>query len=160
MDVVTFVPAGRPWQKAADAVTPLFHRMAMLEAAVAGVPYFEVDDREAERAGPSYTIDTLNSYSREDELWLILGADAAKGISSWHRSTDVLARAKLAVAMRPGVVKEEVEAVAGASVTWLDTPQLFLSGSDIRRRVRLGESVRFLVPDPVWTYIETEGLYG
>lgn len=160
VDVVTFVPAGDPWQKSERVVTTAGHRVAMVKAAVSGVEYFEVDDRETKRTGPSFTIDTLESFSGDDDLWLVLGADAAGGIRSWHRAEEVLARARLAVAMRPGEVRTEVEESVGATIKWLDMAETSISGTEIRRRAGEGESVRFLVPDLVWRYIEAERIYG
>ena len=160
VDMVTFLPTGDPWQKPDREVSDAAHRLAMLRAALSAVEYFEVDDREMKRSGPSYTIDTLESFPKADEIWLVVGADAALGTPSWHRAKEVLERARLVVAMRPGIDRAEVEAVVEAPITWLDMAETSISGTEIRRRAREGESVRFLVPDPVWRYIETERVYG
>lgn len=158
VDVVTFIPAGAPWQKADRGVTAADHRWAMTRLTVAGVDYFAADDREVRRDGWTYTIDTLESFSEDDELWLILGADAAAGLPTWHRYPDVLRRARVAVAPRPGTSREEVEGRVG-KVEWLDMPALGLSGTAIRRRAAVGGSIRFLVRDAVWDYIREHGLY-
>ncbi len=160
LDVVTFVPAGAPWQKAGQSVSSPGHRLAMTDLATSPAPYFEVDDREVRRDGWTYTVDTLATFPSSDVITLILGADAARGVATWHRSEEVMARVRFAVLPRPGIARTEVEAaLPGAGVVWLDTPEIALSGTMLRARARAGRSVRFLVPDPVWRYIVDEGLY-
>jgi nicotinate-nucleotide adenylyltransferase len=159
LDVVTFLPAGRPWQKADRAVSAPTHRWEMTRRAVAGTPYFTADDREVRRDGWTYTADTLDTFPRDEELVLILGADAAAGLPTWQRPESVLGRARLAVMGRPGVERSSVEAAAG-EVHWLDAPLLAISGTLLRARRRAGLSIRFLVPEPVRDYIESAGLYA
>jgi len=159
LDVVSFLPAGRPWQKAGLGVSAAAHRWEMTRRAVAGVSYFVADDREVARDGWTYTADTLATFPRDEELVLILGADAAAGFPTWHRPEAVLARARLAVMGRPGVEAAVVEAAVGG-VHWLDAPLLAVSGTLLRARRRAGKSLRFLVPDPVLDYIESAGLYA
>lgn len=158
LDAVWLVPAGTPWQKEGSAVTPAEHRWGMTVAAVDGIPYLAGDDREVVRPGPTYTFDTVSSLPDHD-VTLILGADAASRIASWHRSTDLQEMVSIAVAPRPGVDTDTVEEAAIARVKWLDVPQLDISGTDLRRRAGAGRSLRFLVPESVWRYIETSGLY-
>lgn len=158
LDAVTFVPAGAPWQKAEREVSPAEHRWAMTRLAVEGVDYFEADDREVMRPGWTYTIDTLETF--DEPVVLILGADAARGLPTWYRARDVMARATIAVIPRPGVDARSVErSLEGATMLWLETPLLAISGTMLRDRVRRGHSVRFLVPDPVWRYVEEHDLY-
>lgn len=157
-DEVTFIPAGAPWQKAGRTVTPGAKRLEMTHLATGPVAYFGSDGREVERDGWTYTIDTLESFPDTDELIWVMGADAAAGLPTWHRWEDVVERAQVAVVPRPGTDRTVVEeAVPG--VVWLDMPMLDVSGTEIRARVAAGKSVRFLVADPVWEYIESEGLY-
>lgn len=157
VDVVTFLPAGSPWQKEGEVVTPAVRRREMTNLAVAGVDYFEADDRETRRAGPTYTIDTIESFAG-DELWLIVGADAAAAIPTWHRADELVGSVSVAVAPRPGIDRRAVEAGAGP-VAWLDMPEIEVSGTDIRARARDGKGFRFLVREAVWTYIVENGLY-
>ena len=161
LDVVTFVPAGAPWQKADRGVTPAADRWAMTLAAIEGVGHFAADDREIHRDGWTYTIDTLETFSTEDELVLILGADAALGLPTWRSWEGILARAHLAIAARPGVDREQVDAVlSDAAVTWLQVPELAISATELRTMQAAGSSIRFLVPDGVYRYIRENGLYG
>ena len=160
LDVVSFVPAGAPWQKADRRVSDADHRWQMTCLAVQGIPYFEADPREVHRNGWTYTADTLAEFDEGEELVLILGADAARGIQSWQRWEYVLARAHLAVAPRPGIEATEVEAAIPVAFTWLDMPLLLLSGTTIRRRAEAGKTIRFMVAGPVWEYIEERHVYG
>lgn len=159
LDVVTYLPAGRPWQKAWREVSDPRHRWEMTRLAVAGVPYFVADDREVIRDGWTYTADTLATFPEGEDLVLILGADAAAGLLTWRSPEMVLQRARLAVMDRPGVERAAVEAAVGEPV-WLQTPLLGISGTLLRARRRAGLSLRFLVPGAVLDYIESAGLYG
>lgn len=160
LDLVTFLPAGSPWQKADRQVSGAPHRWEMTTRAVAPIEYFTADDREVRREGWTYTADTLASFGEDEDLTFILGADAARGIPSWKRAAEVLARAKIAVVPRPGVDRSEVDwALRGARSVWLDTPEVWLSGTMLRERGRAGRSLRFLVPDSVWEYIQEHHLY-
>lgn len=161
LDVVTFIPAGAPWQKATRHVSSAAHRWQMTLLAVEGVPYFEADDREVRREGWTYTIETLHSFPDDEELFLVLGADAARGVPTWHESGEILRRVTIAVVPRPGIDRGEVdEAISGGRVVWLDTPDVRLSGTMLRRQAQSGRSIRFLVRDSVWRYIEANQIYG
>jgi nicotinate-nucleotide adenylyltransferase len=158
VDVVTFLPAGAPWQKADAEVTVASHRWEMTQLAVAGVDYFEADDREVHRDGWTYTIDTIRSFPAHDEITLVLGSDAAAGIPSWHESHELMGRVSVAVAERPGTPREEVERAIGP-VAWLDMPLLPVSGTQLRARAAAGGSIRFMVREAVWEYLVANGLY-
>ncbi len=159
LEEVTFLPAGSPWQKADRRVTAPHHRVEMIRRAVKGVSYFTVDPRETARPGWTYTIDTLAEFDPSEELVLILGADAARGLPSWHRVEAVVARAEVAVAPRPGIEPSSVRAPLDRDLIWLDMPLLEVSGTAIRARARQGKGFRFLVPDPVWDYATEQRLY-
>lgn len=160
LDVVTFIPAGAPWQKAGRRITSPDDRWRMTILAIEGIPYFEADDREIKRDGWTYTVDTLREFPDNEDLYLILGADAARGLPTWHASDEILDRVTVAVVPRPGVEPSAVdEALRGGTVVWLDTPDVRLSGTMLRRRARAGRSIRFLVPDRVWQYVEANQIY-
>ena len=159
LDVVTFVPAGAPWQKSDRKVSSAEDRWNMTVLSIEGIEYFSADEREVRRDGWTYTVDTLATFPGDDEITLILGADAALGLSSWHRHEEVLARARVAVMARPGVDASAVDAAVPSGVEWLDAPEVAISGTQIRERVARGGSVRFLVHDAVWRYIRENRLY-
>jgi nicotinate-nucleotide adenylyltransferase len=159
LDRVLFIPAGEPWQKSDRQLTGAAHRLEMIRLATADIDGFEVDDREIRRDGPTYTIDTVLSFPESEELSLILGADAALGLQSWHRWQEVVDRVSLLVVPRPGTDAREVQAVAPDAV-FLDMAVLEISGTEIREMAALGEPYRFLVPLAVHDYIESLGLYA
>lgn len=159
LDVVTFMPAGIPWQKEDQPISSPEHRWRMTSLSIQGVDYFSADRRELERSGPTYTIDTLEELPAGEEPVLILGADSAAGLPTWRRWQDVLERARLAVVPRPGTSREDVESTVGRSVEWVPMPEVPISGTMLRARVRSGDSIRFLVAEPVWLYIADNSLY-
>jgi len=159
LDRVLFVPAGAPWQKGDRPLTGAAHRLEMIRLAITDTEGFEVDDREIERDGPTYTIDTVLSFPEDEELSLILGADAALGLPTWHRWEEVLDRVSLLVVPRPGTDAREVQSVLPQAV-FLDMAVLEISGTEIREMAQIGEPFRFLVPLAVHDYIEALGLYA
>jgi nicotinate-nucleotide adenylyltransferase len=158
VDVVTFLPAGAPWQKAGNGVTAPEHRWAMTQLAVDGVDYFEADDRELRRSGWTYTIETLDSFARDDVV-LVLGADTAANLPTWHRADEVRERSAIAVAPRPGHDRALVDSALEGRVEWLDMPEVAVSGTEIRDRLARGKSVRFLVRESVWDYLVERNIY-
>jgi nicotinate-nucleotide adenylyltransferase len=158
LNSVTYIPAGRPWQKLGTEVSEARHRLSMIERATDGIDYFTVDDREVHRDGWTFTIDTIDSFGGE-EIALIIGADSAKGLSTWNRVDELIERARIVVVPRGGIEHEEVEAVINSDIIWLDMPDLDVSGTMLRRRVSEGRSIRFLVPDSVLDYVREHRLY-
>lgn len=161
LDIVTFMPAGAPWQKEDRDVADRHHRLAMTRLAIAGVPYFEADAREVERDGWTYTADTLATYPDDEELWVILGADAAARLPTWDRQDEVLEHAQVAVMPRSGFSRDDIVALFGeGNFVWLDGPELEVSSTEIRQRDAGGKPIRFLLPDAVRTYADTVGLHN
>ena len=117
--------------------------------------------------GRSYTVDTLkrlHESSPADELTFIMGGDMAYALPTWHEPEAVLSLATLGVAEREGVgradITEHLAGLAGADrIRFFDMPRLDISSSLIRRRVAAGQPIRYLVPDAVADYIDSEGLY-
>ena len=158
LDRIIFLPAGSPWQKADREVSSAEHRWRMTEIATADIPYFEPDDQEVHRDGWTYTIETLETFDPAEEIVLILGADAARGLPTWERANEVLERVRVAVLPRPGTDREQVDGAIGAPM-WLDMPALPVSGTLIRQRFAAGSGVRFLVTDGVYDYMVANHLY-
>jgi nicotinate-nucleotide adenylyltransferase len=159
LDRVLMVPAGDPWQRAGRTVTPAVHRLEMVRLGVQDRPGLEVDDREVRRTGPTYTIDTLESFPATDRLSLILGVDSAMGIRSWHRWQEVVGRAGVLVVPRPGFTAAEVAEVLPHARS-LEMKPVSINATTIRRRIRDGESVADLVPFLVIEYIAANHLYA
>jgi nicotinate-nucleotide adenylyltransferase len=167
LDEVCFVPTGQPWMKAERAVTPAEDRYLMTVIATASNPRFSVSRLEVDRGGPTYTVDTLQELRRgaeeEVELFFITGADAILDIFQWKDPGEVLSLAHFIAATRPGYDIARFQAGAPTehpNVSVMDIPALSISSSDIRRRVRAGQPIRYLVPEGVQTYIGKRGLYA
>ncbi len=105
LDELRWLPAGQPWQKAARVLAARAHRLAMLQLLLAGEPRFVIDERELDRAGPTYTIDTVREYAAEHpgtELLLVIGQDQYGRFDTWREWRELLERVTLAVAGRDG----------------------------------------------------------
>ncbi len=185
LPAVRLVPAGIPPHREAPVASPA-HRLAMVELAIAGVPGLEVDRREIDRPGPSYTVPTLESLRADDRarpLALIVGADAFLGLPQWHRWQELFDLAHIVVVGRPGVALDVARAPAlvpewerrhaggpraltaapaGAIVVQPVTAH-DVSATAIRRELARGTAglaaVRGLLPPPVLAYIERNQLY-
>jgi nicotinate-nucleotide adenylyltransferase len=163
---VRWIPAGQPWQKLQGrAVTPAAHRVAMVEAAIRGAggdPRFTLDRIEVERPGPSYTLDTVRMLAAREpgrEWVLLVGQDQYAGLHTWHGWRELLGLVTLAVANRPGVVREPAEQVRALPHRVVPLPMLDISATDIRARVAAGQPITELVPAEVAGYIARHGLY-
>ncbi len=159
LDRVWLVVAHDPWQKSATtAVTPSRVRLAMVEAAVAGCDGLEASSIEIDRGGPSYTIDTVLAVAADHDPVLVVGADTAARIDTWHRAGELARMVSVAVATRPG------HRLPVLGQRWrterFEPPAVEISSSDIRRRCAGGEPIDFQVPAAVRSIIAAEGLYG
>ncbi|WP_285137241.1 nicotinate-nucleotide adenylyltransferase [Microbacterium sp. lyk4-40-TSB-66] len=159
LDEVVFVPTGRPWQK--DDVTESEHRYLMTVIATASNPQFTVSRVDVDRAGPTYTIDTLRDLHEQRpgaELFFITGADAVEQILSWRNHQQLWDLAHFVAVSRPGHVLS-TEGLPSENVSQLEIPALSISSTDCRARVRRGHPVWYLVPDGVVQYIAKHHLY-
>jgi len=166
---IIFVPAGQPWLKADWPISPAQHRLAMLRLALAGKPYFQISAAEMERAGPSYTVDTVEELRRkmgEDaELFFILGWDSLATLPRWRDASRLIRLCTLVAVHRPGYprpdLKPMAKSVPGVSrrVIFMTEPCVDISATDIRMRVRQGLPLTDLVPAAVAVYIREHGLY-
>jgi nicotinate-nucleotide adenylyltransferase len=167
LDEVVFVPTGQAPHKRIAEEPGREARMEMTRLAAAEDPRFSVSALEVEREGPSYTYETLEALAEDradTQLVFVMGADAAVGLESWRRPERVVELASLAVARRAGVSEADVDEVLGslgaaARAAALEMPQFGVSSSAVRERARQGRPLRFLVPDPVASFIEEMEIY-
>jgi nicotinate-nucleotide adenylyltransferase len=180
LSAVRFVPCGAPPHRAAPVAAALL-RLQMLRSALAGEPRFALDERELNRAGPSYTVDTLASLRADlgdAPLCLVLGADAFLGLPEWHRWQELMELAHLIVAHRPGwslpasgaMASIMAQQRASGPAALRDRPagliltqsvtQLEVSSSAVRDLIASGGDPRFLVPDSVRDIILSSGCYS
>ncbi len=164
LDEVLFVPAAQPPHKPRPQA-PFPTRVEMLQLALSGNPAFHVDELEAERAGPSYTADTLTELGRrrpDDELYLIVGADSLRDLPSWYQPERILAQATLLVVARPDApAPAELRLPSGlkAHSQVVAMPPIGIASRELRRRLAEGRSVRYQLPRAVEAYIRERKLY-
>ncbi len=162
LDEVVFVPTGQPWQKGEGKVTAADERYLMTVIATASNPKFSVSRVDIDRAGPTYTIDTLRDMQ---ELWgpgagffFITGADALEQILSWRDVEELFSLAHFVGCTRPGHRLSDAGLPEG-KVSLVEIPALAISSTECRERVGAGEPVWYLVPDGVVQYIHKRGFY-
>ena len=169
LDRVLFVPAGRPWLKEGQPLSEARHRLRMVELAIASNPYFDVLRSELDRAGLSYTVDTLEELQSdlgpEVGLHFILGLDAFESFYRWKEPERLLELSRLVVVSRPGYRGEQRDCILDRyrnhadRISVLAVNSVDFSATEIRRRAAAGISFRYQVPEPVEQYILEQGLY-
>ncbi|WP_425257929.1 nicotinate-nucleotide adenylyltransferase [Rubrivivax sp. RP6-9] len=162
LDAVRWIPAGQPWQKDRQ-VTDAVHRAAMVQLAIAGEPRFVLDRIEIDRAGPSYTLDTVRALqaAQPGQQWfLLIGQDQYAGLHTWNQWQELLTRVTLAVANRPGAAPAVHADVLRFPHRSVPLAMLDISSTDIRRRAALGLDISTLVPADVAGYIDQHRLYA
>jgi len=161
LDELRWIPTGQPWQKA-HPVTPAAQRAEMVALSIAGERGFALERCEVERAGPSYTLQTVRELQQRDGAaqWvLLIGADQYNNLHTWHGWRELLSRVTLAVAERPGVPLQPDPEVARFAHDVIPLRPMAISATDIRARVQRGESLSGLVAESVASYIDQHHLY-
>jgi nicotinate-nucleotide adenylyltransferase len=167
LDAVMLMPARIPPHKPVEEEPGIEHRLELCRLAAREDRRFEVSDLEVNRPGPSYTVDTLSelhSKAPDNELFLIVGGDIAAGLTEWHEPQRVLSLSTLAVAERSGTPRAAVDDALGRldggdRARFFAMPTIGISSTLVRERVRAGLPLRYLVPEPVESYIADRGLY-
>ena len=162
------VPVGDAPHRKIDQEPGAEVRARLCDYAVAGDRRLALSRIEIDRPGPSYSVDTLRllrERAPEDELTVILGADQATRLPGWREPETVLSLAKVAVAARQGVDREAVlghlDGLAGSEkIVFFDIPRIDISSSLVRERAGSDRPIRYLVPDKVADYVQSQRLYG
>ena len=173
LDRVVFIPTGDPPHKVEDLLAHAEDRYLMTVIAISSNDSFFVSRAEIDRRGKSYTIETVkelrNTYGADAELFFITGADAILEILTWKNTDEIVTLAKFIAATRPGydlskieglkstLFRSEKEADEGISI--MEIPALAISSTDIRKRIKQGRPINYLVPEGVNNYIIKHGLY-
>jgi nicotinate-nucleotide adenylyltransferase len=184
LERLLFVPSGTPPHKRAGGLAPAPLRLEWVRRAVAGNKRFETDPLEVERAGPSFSVDTLRAIGARvapHRPVLVMGCDALAELASWREPRAILELAHLAVMERsegggslrerfPAELVGDVELAgdgrsarhrsAGTWVRWLEIDALPISATDVRARLRAGRSVRYLLPEAIHDDVVASGVYG
>ncbi len=161
-DKIFFIPSAQPPNKQGMLLAPPEMRYEMTRLAVQGNLNFQVSDIEIQRQGPSYTIDTLEKlialYPKAD-FSLIIGADNLLEFETWRAPEEISNKADLVVMSRPEFPIHNIKSNYSRYAQFLNVPQIGISSTDIRRRVKMARSIRYLVPLTVEQFIHHRGLY-
>ena len=180
LDEVRLVPLHTPPHRSSPG-TSQYHRLQMLNLAVEGMTGLVIDERELQRAGVSFTADTLNSMRKEagpQPLCLIMGMDAFQKLNTWHKWRSLIDLAHIIIARRPGANTEiknseiaefyntnltkdlsDLHTKKSGCIFYTDIAELDISSTKIRELVSTKQDTRYLLPENVISYIEKEDLY-
>lgn len=169
LDVVIMMPSGKSYMKANTNVLSGEQRLKMLDLSVEGNPNLISSDLEIRRAGNTYTYETLLQMKKlcpSSDIYFIVGADSLFSMENWVKPEVIFANCTLVAAGRDNADKEvllskkkELESRFGAKIILLDFPQVDISSTEIRERVKNNKSIRYMVSEEVRSYIEQNNLY-
>jgi nicotinate-nucleotide adenylyltransferase len=163
LDRVVLMVANEPWQKVGDRqVTPATVRLEMTEALVKEISGLLADDREIRRGGPTFTVDTLEEIIAEEpdtEIFLIVGADTAKRLETWHRASDVVRLSTIVIVNRDDATNTDPGFLRDARVVNVTMNPVNVSSSAIRETVARGESIDSFTSPSVATMVHDRSLY-
>ncbi len=157
---VLWIPSADPPHKDVRDLAPAADRLEMVRLAISGNDAFELSEIEFARSGKSFTIDTILELKRRrpnDEFFLIVGGDSLADFHRWRDPDRILEEVSLIVYDRPGA--GEPVAVPQERILRVETPQIDVSSTEIRRRCSTGQSVRYLLPPAVEEYVRRNDLY-
>jgi nicotinate-nucleotide adenylyltransferase len=165
---VLFVPAGDPPHKRGLPISPVQHRLCMLELAIADNPHFVLSRVDADRPGPHYTVDMVKllqeQFGPQTELFFLMGFDALMDLPNWHQPQELLRLCRVVALTRFGYHIDWARLEAALPglrerTTLLPMPELEIASHVLQQRVREGWPIRYQVPAPVEEYIYRHGLY-
>ncbi|SHJ82434.1 nicotinate-nucleotide adenylyltransferase [Paramaledivibacter caminithermalis] len=170
LDKVYFIPVGIPPHKQGKKITSSKHRYFMTLLATITNPYFEISKIEIEDDGISYTVNTIKKFKEtvdyNAELYFITGADAIYELESWKNVKELLGLCNFIAASRPGIDEDKLKSKIkdlkekyNGNIILTSVPALAISSTDIRNRVKKGESIKYITPESVEYYIYKNSLY-
>ncbi len=163
LDKVIFVPCRHPAHKRENKISDPEDRYLMTVLAISNNHFFEVSKVEINRPGPSYSIDTVKEffkkYKHGVKIFFITGADAFLEVDSWYKSEELINLCQFVAASRPGYDLDKLDEKFKKIIKIMEIPALSISSTDIRRRIKEGRNIKYLVPYEVEKYIYKKGLY-
>lgn len=163
LDELVLMVANEPWQKVGDRqVTPAQVRFEMTTALVDGISGLRADDREIRRGGPTFTVDTLEEIHAEHpgtEIFLIVGADTASRLETWHRASDVVGLSTIVIVNRDDSTNTFPAFLRDTRVVNVTMNPVDVSSSVIREAVARGESIDSATSSAVASIIQDQSLY-
>ncbi|MFL3025623.1 MAG: nicotinate-nucleotide adenylyltransferase [Candidatus Neomarinimicrobiota bacterium] len=163
-DRIVFVPAHIPPHKIDVIISPVDARIKMLQIATKDNPNFIISDNEIKRGGVSYSIDTILSYKEETKtetknLFYLIGSDSLKQFETWKEPKRILDECRLIVAIRPGFRPSDIPNWILARVQFANIPRIEISSTQIRQRWLQNKTIRYMVTQPVWEFINKNKIY-
>ena len=164
IDKIIFIPSSIPPHKPLHSYSSASSRVEMLQISIKGTPAFQISDIELNRPGASYSIDTIKQIKSQmslskEELYFVIGSDSLVEFQTWKNPHEILSLAQVIIAPRPSFTKDMVKPEFLEQVQFLDTPQIDISSSMIRERVREKKSIRYYVIPEVLEFIQEKRLY-
>ena len=161
---IIFIPSSIPPHKPLHSYSSASSRVEMLQISIKGTPAFQISDIELNRPGASYSVDTIKQIKSQmslskEELYFVIGGDSLIEFQMWKNPHEILSLAQVIIAPRPSFTKDMVKPEFLEQVQFLDTPQIDISSSMIRERVREKKSIRYYVIPEVLEYIQEKRLY-
>lgn len=163
-DKIVFVPAHIPPHKKERKISSVALRLEMLKIATMDNPNFEISDIELKRGGISYSLETIHTYKEQtgldrEDLYYLIGSDSLKQFQTWQNPKAILEVCQLIVAIRPGFRPSDIPNWILAKVQFANIPRIEISSTQIRARWVEDKTIRYMVTQPVWTYINKHNLY-
>lgn len=170
LEKVIFIPAGRPPHKQSQTITDPEHRYRMTVLATSSNHSFEVSRLEVDKVGLTYTYDTIKDlkrlYGEDCAIYFITGADSVLELLTWYKIQELLTLCKFIAVTRPGFDNkdleqkiEEISSKYDGEIICIEMPLLAISSTDIKKRLRNGKPIKYLLPEAVEKYIGENGLY-
>lgn len=166
LDKVIFVPTGKAPHKKVKGATPE-ERYQMVSLAIKGNSSFEVSPIEIEKSNlasrPTFTLETIREFIKiynKAKIYFIVGLNEMLKISTWKEPKKLLELCKFVVVTRPGYESSKLDKRIASKVMILQVPGLEISASDIRKRIKTGRPIRYLLPPSVEEYIRKKRLYS
>ena len=163
-DQIVFVPAHIPPHKIDTKISSVDARIEMLKIATKDNPNFIISDNEIKRGGISYSLDTIISYKEETkietkDLFYLIGSDSLKQFQAWKNPKEILKECKLIVAIRPGFRPSDIPNWILARIQFANIPRIEISSTQIRKRWTQNKTIRYMVTQPVWEFINKHKIY-
>jgi nicotinate-nucleotide adenylyltransferase len=169
LEKVIYIPAGKNPYKTHETEEERHHRYQMVQLGIESNPYFDISDVEINKSGNTYTIDTIHYFMEkfpEYKLYFITGSDLMFQINLWKEAKTLMESIEIVTAVRPGYADKELELQIDfltrnyqAKIHLFHTPELDISSSEIRDRIRKGMTNHYLLPTKVEDYIRKNQLY-
>ena len=163
-DQIVFVPAYQPPHKNGMKISPVDQRLEMLNIAIKENPNFIMSDLEIERKGLSYSIDTIMEYKKQNnlssnELFYLMGSDSLRQFKKWKDPKMIIDESRVIVAIRPGFRPSDIPNWILAKIQFASIPRIEISSTTIRERWGNDKTIRYMVTESVWQYINKNKLY-